>query len=58
LTNSRPATAIVPAASPVHELQSRAASAGREIARGARQRSVSGTNGTALAVAQDDWSEF
>jgi methyl-accepting chemotaxis protein len=58
LTKTSPATAIVAAGSPVHELQSRAASAGREIARGARQRSVTGTNGTALAVAQDDWSEF
>jgi methyl-accepting chemotaxis protein len=58
LAKGRASTAIVPAASPVHELQSRAASAGREIARGARQRSVTGTNGSALAVAQDDWSEF
>ncbi|MBY9062146.1 methyl-accepting chemotaxis protein [Sphingomonas yunnanensis] len=58
LSSALPATALVPAPSPVHELQARAASAGREIARGARQRSVTGTSGTALAVAQDDWSEF
>ncbi|MGK6323567.1 methyl-accepting chemotaxis protein [Sphingomonas sp. DT-51] len=45
------------AASPVRELQARAATAGREVARTAR-RGVTGTSGTALAVVQDDWSEF
>jgi methyl-accepting chemotaxis protein len=49
-------------ASPVHELQSRAADLGREIARTAARpparRAVTSTSGTALAVSQEDWSEF
>ncbi|MBW6532875.1 MCP four helix bundle domain-containing protein [Sphingomonas sp. RRHST34] len=42
------------ATSPVHQLQSRAASAGARIAAGARANRGS----AAVAVAQDDWSEF
>ncbi|MFN3434272.1 MAG: methyl-accepting chemotaxis protein, partial [Sphingomonas sp.] len=42
-------------ASPVHQLQNRAADAGRRIARSARR--VAGGGGAALA-ASDDWSEF
>ncbi|MBB3345658.1 MULTISPECIES: methyl-accepting chemotaxis protein [unclassified Sphingomonas] len=42
------------AASPVHQLQSRAANAGARIAAGARANRGS----AAVAVAQDDWSEF
>jgi methyl-accepting chemotaxis protein len=41
----------------VHQLQDRAADAGRRIARSAR-RSGSGGASTAVAVASDDWSEF
>ncbi len=44
-------------ASPVHDLQARAAAAGRDIARTSR-RPVTGTRGNALAVAEDEWSEF
>ncbi|KTT73056.1 methyl-accepting chemotaxis protein [Sphingomonas endophytica] len=54
--NSRPAP--VPATgSPVHELQARAVQAGRAIARSSR-RPVTGTSGAALAVVDEDWSEF
>ena len=57
-TAARPAPAVVSApASPVHDLQARAAQAGRELARTAR-RPVTGTRGTALAVADEEWSEF
>ncbi|MBW6526168.1 MCP four helix bundle domain-containing protein [Sphingomonas sp. RHCKR7] len=48
-----PATRQV-AASPVHQLQARAANAGARIAAGARASRGS----AAVAVAQDDWSEF
>ncbi|WP_277980398.1 methyl-accepting chemotaxis protein [Sphingomonas phyllosphaerae] len=54
----RPAQAIAvrreATASPVHQLQSRAASAGARIAAGARAN----RGNAAVAVAQDDWSEF
>ncbi|KTT73132.1 methyl-accepting chemotaxis protein [Sphingomonas endophytica] len=50
-------TPAVPVGSPVHELQARAAQAGRNLARTAR-RPVTGTRGTALAVAEEEWSEF
>jgi methyl-accepting chemotaxis protein len=57
-TTQRPVPAASPpAASPVHDLQARAAQAGRELARTAR-RPVTGTRGTALAVADEEWSEF
>ncbi|MDR6786707.1 methyl-accepting chemotaxis protein [Sphingomonas sp. BE138] len=45
------------APSPVHDLQARAAQAGRDLARSAR-RPVTGTRGNALAVAAEEWSEF
>ncbi|WP_230483526.1 methyl-accepting chemotaxis protein [Sphingomonas sp. Leaf21] len=46
-----------PAAQPVHQMQQRAAAAGRRIAQG--QRSVPQSVGNAaLAVNEDDWSEF
>jgi len=55
---TRPTPAAVSApASPVHDLQARAAQAGRDLARTAR-RPVTGTRGTALAVADEEWSEF
>ena len=41
---------------PVHKLQSRAAEAGRKIARSARRRAGGGS--AAVAVAEDDWSDF
>jgi len=41
----------------VHQLQDRAADAGRRIARSSRRAST-GSAGTAVAVASDDWSEF
>ena len=41
----------------VHQLQDRAADAGRRIARSARRASGGGTS-TAVAVNSDDWSEF
>jgi len=54
----RPAQAIAvrreASASPVHQLQSRAANAGARIAAGARAN----RGNAAVAVAQDDWSEF
>jgi methyl-accepting chemotaxis protein len=54
----RPAQAVAvrreATASPVHQLQSRAASAGARIAAGARAN----RGNAAVAVAQDDWSEF
>ena len=57
-TAQRPLLAAsAPAASPVHDLQARAAQAGRDLARTAR-RPVTGTRGTALAVADEEWSEF
>jgi methyl-accepting chemotaxis protein len=40
----------------VHKLQTRAAQAGRQIARSAKRRASGG--GAAAAVAQDDWSAF
>ncbi|TCP35051.1 methyl-accepting chemotaxis protein [Sphingomonas sp. BK235] len=46
--------AAAPAASPVHQLQARAAKAGARIAAGARAH----RSNAAVAVAQDDWSEF
>lgn len=43
----------------VHELQTRAADAGRQIARHARRRMANGSgNVSAVAIADDDWSEF
>ncbi|MEG8038308.1 methyl-accepting chemotaxis protein [Sphingomonas sp. LR60] len=51
---------ILPATTPVasvHDLQARAAQAGRDLARTAR-RPVTGTRGTALAVADEEWSDF
>ncbi|WP_294194334.1 methyl-accepting chemotaxis protein, partial [uncultured Sphingomonas sp.] len=51
------APVAAPPASPVHALQARAAQAGRDIARVAR-RPVTGTRGNALAVADEEWSEF
>ncbi|MFK3890548.1 methyl-accepting chemotaxis protein [Sphingomonas sp. NPDC079357] len=57
-TAARPiAVAAAAPASPVHDLQARAAQAGRDLARSAR-RPVTGTRGTALAVADEEWSEF
>jgi methyl-accepting chemotaxis protein len=57
-TTQRPMLAAsIPAASPVHDLQSRAAQAGRELARTSR-RPATGTRGTALALADEEWSEF
>jgi methyl-accepting chemotaxis protein len=41
----------------VHQLQDRAADAGRRIARSAR-RTGTGGGAAAVAVASDDWSEF
>jgi len=41
----------------VHQLQDRAADAGRRIARSAR-RASSGSASTAIAMSADDWSEF
>ncbi|WP_028965160.1 methyl-accepting chemotaxis protein [Sphingomonas phyllosphaerae] len=49
--------ASAPAAASVHDLQARAAQASRDLARTAR-RPVTGTRGTALAVADEEWSEF
>ncbi|MEH3123789.1 MAG: methyl-accepting chemotaxis protein [Sphingomonas phyllosphaerae] len=49
--------ASAPAAASIHDLQARAAQAGRDLARTAR-RPVTGTRGTALAVADEEWSEF
>ncbi|MBY9065247.1 methyl-accepting chemotaxis protein, partial [Sphingomonas yunnanensis] len=53
----RPAQAVAgrkqEVASPVHQLQARAANAGTRIAAAARAN-----RGAAVAVAQDDWSEF
>jgi methyl-accepting chemotaxis protein len=56
---SRPAPIAAPvAAAPVvHDLQSRAAEAGREIARNTRRRVAAG-GGRQTVVAEDDWSEF
>ncbi len=48
---------VAVAASPVHDLQARAAQAGRDLARTAR-RPVTGTRGNALAVADEEWSDF
>nr|WP_277926035.1 methyl-accepting chemotaxis protein [Sphingomonas sp. JXJ CY 53] len=42
----------------VHDLQSRAAKAGRDIARTSRRKVAAGSGSAALAVAEDDWSEF
>ncbi|MDR6787476.1 methyl-accepting chemotaxis protein [Sphingomonas sp. BE138] len=55
-TQVRPVAAPA-GASPVHDLQARAAQAGRDLARTAR-RPVTGTRGTALAVADEEWNEF
>ncbi len=46
-----------PSASPVHDLQARAAQAGRDVARNSR-RPVVGARGNALAVSTDEWSDF
>jgi methyl-accepting chemotaxis protein len=46
-----------PAVPAVHNLQNRAAEAGREIARNTRRRVAAG-GGRQAAVAEDDWSEF
>ncbi|WP_137898957.1 methyl-accepting chemotaxis protein [Sphingomonas sp. 2SG] len=54
LTAGEPVLRAVPV---VHQLQDRAADAGRRIARSAR-RTGTGGGGTAVAVATDDWSEF
>ncbi|GAA4219816.1 hypothetical protein GCM10022253_22420 [Sphingomonas endophytica] len=54
---ARPALSVVPSAPPVHELQARAIQAGRDLA-GAARRPVTGTRGNALAVADENWSEF
>ncbi len=54
---TRPTLALVPAASPVHDLQARAAQAGRDLARTARP-TVTGTRGTALAVSDEEWADF
>ncbi|VXC28617.1 methyl-accepting chemotaxis protein [Sphingomonas sp. 8AM] len=57
-TVTRPVVAVAsPPASPVHDLQARAAQAGRDLARSAR-RPVTGTRGTALAVADEEWADF
>jgi methyl-accepting chemotaxis protein len=48
--------AAAPAAPVVHQLQARAANAGRKIARSARRGATAGN--AALADSQDDWSEF
>ncbi len=53
----RAVAAVVPTASPVHDLQARAAQAGLDLARTAR-RPVTGTRGNALAVADEDWADF
>ncbi|PZQ59165.1 MAG: methyl-accepting chemotaxis protein [Sphingomonas taxi] len=55
--NGRHAPAAPPTPVAVHDLQARAAQAGRQLARTAR-RAVNGTRGTALAVADEEWSEF
>ncbi|MEG8039911.1 methyl-accepting chemotaxis protein [Sphingomonas sp. LR60] len=53
----RPVLAATTPAASVHDLQARAAQAGRDLARTAR-RPVTGTRGTALAVADEEWSDF
>ncbi|MEI5688309.1 methyl-accepting chemotaxis protein [Sphingomonas kyungheensis] len=51
--------AVLRAVPVVHQLQDRAADAGRRIARAARRTApMSSSGGTALAVSSEDWSEF
>ncbi|EZP48644.1 methyl-accepting chemotaxis protein [Sphingomonas sp. RIT328] len=51
--------AVLRAVPVVHQLQDRAADAGRRIARAARRTApMSSSGGTALAVSPEDWSEF
>ncbi len=55
------AAARIPAASPVHSLQARAADAGRRMGANAARRSAGATQAPTqgnLAVATDDWSAF
>ena len=56
LTNGQQRTVAAPTV--VHQLQARAATAGREIARNAKRRVAAGGGGASAAVAEDDWSEF
>ncbi|MEP9400772.1 methyl-accepting chemotaxis protein [Sphingomonas sp. VNH70] len=50
--------AAAPIPLPVHQLQARAARAGREIARGSRRRAAGGGSAEPALAAADDWSEF